>query len=263
MRPFVVNVADLVHKPAARRRERLSGKLADLRVGVAEVPPDEDLDVDTMLEWVSDGLLASGTIAAPWRAGAGAAWGRRRAGSTRVPGAVRAAAARGRELPPGPRLDRPGAAGPGGGDARAAAGAAVPRRLPRAVPHLRRRPQPGRLRLRAGRPRPPVGGAGGVPAHLRRTDGRPELAQDDGPAASGRIVAPWLSPRRRRRRPRAAAAGPRRGGWRRPPRAPAPSAARPSDPTWCAPTAAGTAAARPSTSTSHRRRLVATIRRPA
>ena len=68
MRPFVVNVADLVHKPAARRRERLRGRLADLRVGVAEVPPDEDLTVETTLEWVTDGLLASGTIAAPWRA---------------------------------------------------------------------------------------------------------------------------------------------------------------------------------------------------
>jgi uncharacterized protein len=68
MRPFVVNVADLVHKPAARRRERLSGTLPGLRVGVAEVPAEEDLDVVTTLEWVTDGLLASGTISAPWRA---------------------------------------------------------------------------------------------------------------------------------------------------------------------------------------------------
>jgi len=68
MRPFVLNVADLVHKPAARRRERLRGKLADLRVGVAEVPPDDDVDVETTLEWVTDGLLASGTISAPWHA---------------------------------------------------------------------------------------------------------------------------------------------------------------------------------------------------
>jgi uncharacterized protein len=68
MRPFLVNVADLVHKPAARRRERLRGTLTDLRVGVAEVPADEPLEVETVLEWVTDGLLASGSIAAPWRA---------------------------------------------------------------------------------------------------------------------------------------------------------------------------------------------------
>jgi uncharacterized protein len=68
MRPFLVNVADLVHKPAARRRERLSGRLADLRVGVAEVPAGEDVHVETTLEWVTDGLLASGAISAPWRA---------------------------------------------------------------------------------------------------------------------------------------------------------------------------------------------------
>ncbi|MEA2716706.1 MAG: hypothetical protein QOI99_1023 [Actinomycetota bacterium] len=68
MRPFVVNVADLVHKPAARRRERLRGTLADLRVGVAEVPADHDVDVETTLEWVTDGLLASGHISAPWHA---------------------------------------------------------------------------------------------------------------------------------------------------------------------------------------------------
>ena len=68
MRPFVVNVADLVHKPAARRRERLRGKLPGLKVGVAEVPAENDLDVVATLEWVTDGLLASGTISAPWRA---------------------------------------------------------------------------------------------------------------------------------------------------------------------------------------------------
>lgn len=68
MRPFVVNVADLVHKPAARRRERLRGTLPGLKVGVAEVPADAGLDVVTTLEWVTDGLLASGSIAAPWRA---------------------------------------------------------------------------------------------------------------------------------------------------------------------------------------------------
>lgn len=68
MRAFAVNVADLVHKPAARRRERLRGRLTGLRVGAAEVPAEAEVEVDATLEWVTDGLLASGTISAPWRA---------------------------------------------------------------------------------------------------------------------------------------------------------------------------------------------------
>ena len=78
MRPFIVNVADLVHRPAARRRERLRGTLPGLVVGAAGVPvddgsgsgtaADDQIVVDTILEWVTDGLLASGTISAPWRA---------------------------------------------------------------------------------------------------------------------------------------------------------------------------------------------------
>jgi uncharacterized protein len=67
MKPFVVNVADLLHRPAARRRERLRGRLDGLRVSGSEVPPSAPVDVDTLLEWVSDGILATGTVSAPWR----------------------------------------------------------------------------------------------------------------------------------------------------------------------------------------------------
>lgn len=67
MKPFVVNVADLLHRPAARRRERLGGRLEGLRVGVSELPPAAPIEVDTRLEWVTDGILATGTVTAPWR----------------------------------------------------------------------------------------------------------------------------------------------------------------------------------------------------
>ena len=67
MKPFVVNVADLLHRPAARRRERLGGTLDGLKVGGSEVPAGAAVDVDTILEWVSDGILATGTVSAPWR----------------------------------------------------------------------------------------------------------------------------------------------------------------------------------------------------
>lgn len=66
MRPFLVNVADLVHRPGARRREQVSGRLDGLRVVDASVPAGAEVIVDTRLEWVSDGLLGTGTVVAPW-----------------------------------------------------------------------------------------------------------------------------------------------------------------------------------------------------
>ena len=65
-RPFLVNVADLVHRPGAHRRERLSGRLGGLRVAAAAVTPDSEVTVDTLLEWVSDCVLATGTASAEW-----------------------------------------------------------------------------------------------------------------------------------------------------------------------------------------------------
>ncbi len=62
-RPFLVNVADLVGHPGAHRRERLSGSLGPLRVVDASVPADAEVVVDTLLEWVSDGVLALGLVA--------------------------------------------------------------------------------------------------------------------------------------------------------------------------------------------------------
>jgi uncharacterized protein len=69
MKPFVVNVADLVTKPGARRRERVEGRLAEpVKVVDTEVRPEVPVVVDTLLEWVSDGLLATGTVAGAWEA---------------------------------------------------------------------------------------------------------------------------------------------------------------------------------------------------
>ncbi len=67
MNPFIVNVADLVNKPGARRRERVEGRLPGPIIVVdsalrTEVP----VVVDTLLEWVSDGLLATGTVDGAW-----------------------------------------------------------------------------------------------------------------------------------------------------------------------------------------------------
>src|SRR4051812_8402015 len=67
MRPFAVSVADIHHRPGARRREHLVAPLPELRVVGTEVPNRTPVDVDTLLEAVSDGILATGGARAAWR----------------------------------------------------------------------------------------------------------------------------------------------------------------------------------------------------
>jgi uncharacterized protein len=66
VRPFTVGVAALVFRPGARHRERLSGSIAGLAVVGTSVPDAAEVVVDTELAWVTDGLLATGTVSAPW-----------------------------------------------------------------------------------------------------------------------------------------------------------------------------------------------------
>jgi uncharacterized protein len=69
MKPFVVNVADLVNRPGARRRERVEGRLSDAaQVVDTRIRADVPVVVDALLEWVSDGLLATGTVEGAWEA---------------------------------------------------------------------------------------------------------------------------------------------------------------------------------------------------
>ena len=69
MKPFVANVADLVNRPGARRRERVEGRLAaPIRVVDTELVTEIPVVVDALLEWVSDGLLATGTVEGSWEA---------------------------------------------------------------------------------------------------------------------------------------------------------------------------------------------------
>src|SRR5690348_2067676 len=67
MRPFVVNIADLVNKPGARRRERVEGRLAGpVTVVDSSLRTEVPVVVDARLEWVSDGLLVTGTVEGAW-----------------------------------------------------------------------------------------------------------------------------------------------------------------------------------------------------
>ncbi|MGI9023145.1 MAG: YceD family protein [Acidimicrobiales bacterium] len=65
-RPFAVNVAALVHRPGARRQEQVAGSIPGLVVLGTAVPDDGEVVVDALFEWVSDGLLATGTASGRW-----------------------------------------------------------------------------------------------------------------------------------------------------------------------------------------------------
>lgn len=67
MKPFVVNIADLVNRPGARRRERVEGRLAGPVIVVdSSLRTEFPVVVDALLEWVSDGLLVTGTVDGAW-----------------------------------------------------------------------------------------------------------------------------------------------------------------------------------------------------
>jgi uncharacterized protein len=66
MKPFVVNVADLLFRPAARRSESLSGPTAQLIVTETIVPEGGEVTIAAILASVSDGILAEGTAHVAW-----------------------------------------------------------------------------------------------------------------------------------------------------------------------------------------------------
>jgi uncharacterized protein len=65
---LLVNVADLLHRPGARRRVQQSGTVDALRVVASTVPAESAVSVDAVLEWVNDGILATGTATGPYEA---------------------------------------------------------------------------------------------------------------------------------------------------------------------------------------------------
>ncbi|MGH9063591.1 MAG: YceD family protein [Acidimicrobiales bacterium] len=68
-RPFVVDVATLVRHsggPGGPRREQRRGAIPDLVVGVSAVPEGAEVVVDVLLEPAQPGVLARGTVTAPW-----------------------------------------------------------------------------------------------------------------------------------------------------------------------------------------------------
>jgi uncharacterized protein len=64
--PFVVHVARLRRTTGSRSRERRSGVIPGLEVTGSRVPEGSEVAVDVVLESVSGGVEAQGTVEAPW-----------------------------------------------------------------------------------------------------------------------------------------------------------------------------------------------------
>ncbi len=64
--PFVVHVARLRRSLGSRSHERRSGPIAGLEVTGSRVPEGSQVTVDVVLESVSGGVEACGTVEAPW-----------------------------------------------------------------------------------------------------------------------------------------------------------------------------------------------------
>lgn len=65
-RPLKVGIADLRRRPGTRRRVTESVPLPGLSISTAAVPDGAEIEVDLEIEALSEGLVATGTISAPW-----------------------------------------------------------------------------------------------------------------------------------------------------------------------------------------------------
>src|SRR5262249_4119524 len=64
----LVNVADLIRRPASRKSVRLTVPSEGFKVVDSSVPPGAPIDIDLELESLTDGVVLTGQISAPWEA---------------------------------------------------------------------------------------------------------------------------------------------------------------------------------------------------
>jgi uncharacterized protein len=65
-RPLLVNVAELLRHPASRQEVHVEVPSEGLSVLDSVVPAAAPIDVDVVLESLSDGIVATGRVSAPW-----------------------------------------------------------------------------------------------------------------------------------------------------------------------------------------------------
>jgi uncharacterized protein len=66
--PLRIPVADLLRRPGASRAVTAAGPVDGLRTGATEVPPEQPVAVDVLLERVAEGIVVRGSVRAEWRA---------------------------------------------------------------------------------------------------------------------------------------------------------------------------------------------------
>ena len=66
-RPLRVGVAELRRRLGTRKPFHVAVTLDGLAISTAEVPPGGEVDVDVVLESISNGLVVEGRVRAPWR----------------------------------------------------------------------------------------------------------------------------------------------------------------------------------------------------
>ncbi|SRR6266508_606182 len=64
--PLVVGVADLLRRPGTQRDVRVTVELAGLALSANRVPAGAPIEVDLVVESLSEAIVATGTIEAPW-----------------------------------------------------------------------------------------------------------------------------------------------------------------------------------------------------
>ena len=65
-RPFALHVADILRRPGTSRHEVVEAPLEELRVIDTRMPGGSPVVVDVRLESVNEGVVATGSVTAPW-----------------------------------------------------------------------------------------------------------------------------------------------------------------------------------------------------
>jgi uncharacterized protein len=66
MSPLAVNATDLLRHPSSRRDVKVQVPSEGLKVVDSVVPPGAPIDVDVELESLTDGIVVTGRVTAPW-----------------------------------------------------------------------------------------------------------------------------------------------------------------------------------------------------
>jgi uncharacterized protein len=65
-RPFLIAVTDVLRRPGTRRPVHRAARFDDLAISTASVTAGQEVVADLVLESLSDGIVATGSVSVPW-----------------------------------------------------------------------------------------------------------------------------------------------------------------------------------------------------